>query len=352
MSDFLGNLAARSRGTLETIRPRVPSRFEPVRKSDGALAGRAPAKEEGLESNAEMEARGDVETPLSFEPKRTSAREVDSTSTRARHTPAEADAPRIEKPEQRATVEPGQKETVSSVEPKSAQKQGSGEQRTQNKSARQTQPAQSLKPSSAQMLDSGRIVAPSVRVPASREQRNARRDQDASRAAFISAIEPLAASSRTGETHAQDDEIPMVKSLPANAAPSAPEPLRTFGSFAEVSRNESVSGNEARRRWPWDAALKPEPITRPAPGDKPQAFAPPSERATAEKPMAPNRQPAKQRFAAEQAHQSEPSVRVTIGRVEVRAVFPEQPVKRSPPPRFRPSVTLDDYLNRGSGARR
>ena len=30
MSDFLGNLAARSLGRLETLKPRLPSRFEPA----------------------------------------------------------------------------------------------------------------------------------------------------------------------------------------------------------------------------------------------------------------------------------------------------------------------------------
>ncbi len=35
MSDFLTNLAARSLGTAEVVRPRVPSLFEPTRREGG-----------------------------------------------------------------------------------------------------------------------------------------------------------------------------------------------------------------------------------------------------------------------------------------------------------------------------
>jgi len=48
---------------------------------------------------------------------------------------------------------------------------------------------------------------------------------------------------------------------------------------------------------------------------------------------------------------SELAVHITIGRVEVRAVFPEPSVRPAPPPKNRPSLSLDDYLkkrNRGT----
>ena len=43
----------------------------------------------------------------------------------------------------------------------------------------------------------------------------------------------------------------------------------------------------------------------------------------------------------------EPSVQVSIGRVEVRAIFPDPQPVRSPAPRAKTSVSLDEYLNRG-----
>ena len=60
MSEFLSNLAARSMGTLEVMRPRVPSRFEPLRNSEGLLAKRTPLKDGGLEGNLEMEREADA----------------------------------------------------------------------------------------------------------------------------------------------------------------------------------------------------------------------------------------------------------------------------------------------------
>jgi hypothetical protein len=49
---------------------------------------------------------------------------------------------------------------------------------------------------------------------------------------------------------------------------------------------------------------------------------------------------------------AEPSVEITIGTVEVRAVFPEKPAPRAPSRRPKPSVSLDEYLKRSSrGAR-
>lgn len=46
-----------------------------------------------------------------------------------------------------------------------------------------------------------------------------------------------------------------------------------------------------------------------------------------------------------------PAIQVSIGRVEVRAVFPEPTVRRAPPPRSRPTVSLDEYLGKQRGKR-
>ncbi len=116
------------------------------------------------------------------------------------------------------------------------------------------------------------------------------------------------------------------------------------GVFEDRSRRESGSGTQDApgQPWPGDALtqkldLRPDLSIRPAAG---------AERAAARQAVA---NPAPQTPANRAPG---PEIRVTIGRVEVRAVFPEQHVKRSAPPRFKPSVTLDDYLSRGSGAMR
>lgn len=48
----------------------------------------------------------------------------------------------------------------------------------------------------------------------------------------------------------------------------------------------------------------------------------------------------------------EAPVQVTIGRIEVRAVFPTAPVRPQERPQGRPTVSLDDYLKRGREGKR
>jgi hypothetical protein len=79
----------------------------------------------------------------------------------------------------------------------------------------------------------------------------------------------------------------------------------------------------------------PEPI-RQSPGLKPPPHAI-SLRETTPRPAA---------VKAPATPQPEPSVQVTIGRVEVRAIFPEAPAASMPAPRARPTVSLDEYLKR------
>lgn len=53
----------------------------------------------------------------------------------------------------------------------------------------------------------------------------------------------------------------------------------------------------------------------------------------------------------QRAFDSEPAIRVTIGRVEVRAQFPAPAPRRAQSPRPKPTLTLDNYLKRASGQR-
>ena len=62
-------------------------------------------------------------------------------------------------------------------------------------------------------------------------------------------------------------------------------------------------------------------------------------------PVAPRSAAARNPEARQSSSPNNSTIEVTIGRVEVRAVFPEPPARRAPPPRSRPTVSLDDYLN-------
>jgi hypothetical protein len=71
-------------------------------------------------------------------------------------------------------------------------------------------------------------------------------------------------------------------------------------------------------------------------------------------PMAAVRPPVAHRVDAAKTRAStapaeaEPAIQVTIGTVEVRAVFPEKPAPRAPLRRPKPGVSLDEYLKRSS----
>jgi hypothetical protein len=418
MSEFLTNLAARSRGILETIRPRVPSRFEPIRRVDGLLAGRTASGEERLEDNPEeVGGAGDVAAsaatdptekrppgsrptgprdlsprfanpspaPAQFVPepmatraapganspmnvptprdpvlqaKRIPGSETASFSApdiRALRTVADTVTPSRQNPVHRSGVEPTASGTVQPVETAVTQRRETDEGSMQSRGVQQVRPAQSLRLSGRNAPDGGLIVSPTIRNPARPEQMRARSARAASIASSGSEIEPRMRSSRAKDTW-PDDQVAVVQSPPARATPMTVEPARAEGAFKGSFRLESgrpeIEG-APDRPGPADAlTLKPQPIPdlaiRPAPRQEMATLASGAELAEATtRPAAPKSPP--QTFAGTA---SEPAIRVTIGRVEVRAVFPEQPVKRSAPPRFRPSVTLDEYLNRGSGAKR
>ncbi len=399
MSDFLSNLAARSKRTLETIRPRVPSRFEPIRGDDGLLAARTPPREETPEHNPEARgAEGDevsaamesvekraVPKPLPTQPaaRRTArasspvappttnesvlqAKEIPGSETVGSFTPprrtvAETITPRVQNAGNVPKIEPTEVQAGQAVESALAQSRETNEEAVQSRTdreartGRRTRSAVPLGASSPNAPDAGLIVSPTVRTPALPGRIN----EIPVRAPFIastrSEIEPRILSSQATEP-AHGDAAPTGQSQPEHsqakrATPMTVEPARTRGVFQDSSRRESGPETEDApgRRWPGDALpLKPDLSIRPVPRQETAILATGAEvAAAAARPAAANR-PALQA----PADGAEPEIRVTIGRVEVRAVFPEQPVKRSAPPRFRPSVTLDDYLSRGGGAKR
>jgi len=65
------------------------------------------------------------------------------------------------------------------------------------------------------------------------------------------------------------------------------------------------------------------------------------------------RGPQEPRVAAPES--SAPDIRVTIGRIEVRAITlppPMPPAQRTAPPRPGPALSLDDYLKQHNGRQR
>jgi len=69
-------------------------------------------------------------------------------------------------------------------------------------------------------------------------------------------------------------------------------------------------------------------------------------------PLAPRSGDANRHEARPSSGPTNPEIQVSIGKVEVRAVFPAPPAPRAQPTRRRPTVSLDDYLNRRHRGRR
>jgi hypothetical protein len=404
MSKFLSNLAARSLGAFEAIAPRVPSRFEPARRADGLLAGRAPAMEDSLKDDPEMEGTTGVEAPaagpvedgsragqrarpigpmgsslLNSDPSPSSLEPEPGTwsvwpaasiapSAESRETsfPSEQPALRARRipgspsvgfstpaPSEAAFIEaaPIQANLDRPLDPgsisASIQRRDTKSRGTRDQGTLPTWSAQASRRSSPGALDSDFDVSGSVRTPGQIGQAPAlgvsrfTPQQEIGRAAS-------GARNRARSNEARNASFPPV------------EPARAGESPQDEFPNESQAGTSASRGWPGDVdrkfGLRPDRSIVPATG---QETAVRTESLTttraanvelasaAARPAGPS--PASQPLAGAAA---EPAIRVTIGRVEVRAVFPEQTVKRSPPPRFRPRVSLDDYLSRGSGAKR
>jgi hypothetical protein len=69
-------------------------------------------------------------------------------------------------------------------------------------------------------------------------------------------------------------------------------------------------------------------------------------------PAAPARQQPKQSQAIQSpAGRDEPTIRVTIGRIDVRAIMPAPPARRSAPAQKQTALSLEEYLKRRSGGR-
>jgi hypothetical protein len=415
MSDFLSNLAARSLGSLETIRPRVPSRFEPVRGVEGRLSARTPPMEEGMEVNREAGGTEGDEASSAMDPAENHVRAARPTDRSARqpglspssaeslheslpawpaaHPTAGAGSPGMpstaNRPDSQAMRIPGNEsagpsthkrrtvaETVMQPEQHSGHAPGfespqaatgkpqvstTDQARETNEGAIQSRTgrgigfARTLRSLGANAPDSGFVVSPTVGSRAPTEQASEKLAQ-ASFAAFSrSEIEPLVPSSQAAEV-AGNDEAQGAQIQTGRQMPTAVAPAHTGGVFPKSSRRGPGATTEDATDWPSPTGalnlnqhLRPDLSIGPVPRQETAAPAQDAELASpAPRPTAAN-PPASQTSAS---GAPEPEIRVTIGRVEVRAVFPEQPGNRSAAPRFRPSVTLDDYLARGSGANR
>ena len=295
MSDFLSNLVARSIGTLGAIRPRLPSLYEPSRRDSDSPGWGRGAGLKAIDNTAHTESRstqlqspsGGVLLPAEGMPE---ARSTNQTERPHTSPPGLLTSPaRVEGP-------PG---SLNSLRIPWSQSSASASNLTSvlhPARAERIARAASVEPGGAaptenSPLGSARDIPESV-LPLDRSQLINRNALDPARRPFEVMSELLGRNSRPGG--------PKAGGIEFSGAPGAqPAPAATRLVRPPLAPSPGV-GNNSR------TMLHSSP--------------------------------------------SEPAIRVTIGRVEVRAILPEPSPRRTPPARSRPAVSLDEYLtqrNRG-----
>jgi len=285
MSDFLRNLAGRSLGVIESVRPRVPSLFEPCRREGGlqsegpSFPARPTGDDATIENCSDQDADGvSMAQSLQTQGIRKASRtlgEPHPGNGVARNPSGEAFEP------------PNQADA-----PLSVLKPGSGRS------------APSLA-SAAGHLDHATGLGPTLagQVPT-----------------LDSKHQPVKAGSTGAEEGTFSAESPPETGVNGPAYPKWTEHSRTV-----------APGNRPRLATPNRPPLAMEHAQVSRSGIRP--------------PVPPRSARLRGPDASATTSPDKTSVEVSIGRVEVRAVFPEPPVRRTQSLRSRPSVSLDDYLS-------
>jgi hypothetical protein len=360
MSDFLSRLVGRSLGPSRAVQPRVPSLYEPYIKGRGPVWTRHAGQEQ--DPSRESQDR---------QPQDEDRRDLDSNSEEDNRGRTEEPLRRTRLAQRAAFVNEAQPAVVSLP-------------------ARPLEPAGAVPPAVAQMREKN---VSRVEVPHERRAENAARVAvtDRKQASLLAArLRPQNATT-TGEDNPSGTPFIVSTDVSANLAErvSANDPLSLESSrpmqFTSLHPPASVNpatGNDAASKFEIENAGKPvaerrsarliDPsrIVKPAnatpailgnspvpslfptasmaapvtatPAATPAVLAVPSVRRQGRQASDLGNVHATVRNAAT----AEPAVRVSIGRVEVRAVFPAPPVRRVQPARPKPGLSLDDYLKR------
>jgi hypothetical protein len=296
MSDYFSRLADRALGRAEVLAPRVPYRFETGLPPVSA----APSDGSGEEASSDLENSSPLSKPVS---------EI-SPPLRV-NQPSVSTLPRLQEPTRNG---PGR---TSAAAP-----QVGSPQATHELQRRQRPPA----PVTAPPADNLSEPKPQSVLSPPLTQRNERRTSQ------VTAPKEKAQTSRREEVHPRIELYPTKIGQPPDAPISpAPEPR----SEPTPARQPVPSAPKIRRAFHAEAdrripILHPRKKDEHAPGP-PAKFSSPSRRA--EPP-------------------AEPPIKVTIGRVEVRAVMEAPKPAARPRKPVRSAISLDDFLKRHEERRR
>jgi hypothetical protein len=398
MRNFLTNLVGRSLGTLEVVQPRVPSIFEPYRRGTGLLGANPglPLRDARFEPHvrAGLEGEGNAVSDKHQTPKSRAspAHPAVRDAQQAKHEPeadvakvSEADPEPVEAPARpgpsaqapaslmpRSIARPQPAAAIpvptrhDLISPPSAppvsppapiELSASGANTHPDGNSLIAAPLGDLGgngPEGGHSLAQSQVVAKPgpVRSPRPPEMRaeapNSRMELSelpALRATLepslvahpippgIGAVRPPITLSTAGhqEPHAASATQSPIRKSPGHQESSATSARRTaIAPSAAAGHQEPPHASEVRP--PVTSTLAPQQALHVTSAVRP--------------PVPPHPINAKSPEALPPSSPSPPAIEVSIGRVEVRAVFPEQAVRSAPAPRPKTTVSLDDFLQR------
>jgi len=337
MSDFLGNLAARSIGSAETIQPRIPPLFAPQGTESGLMATRAGSRRVSREGRSEDDSVVDdsvVDEGAPVLRNRQERRRLEAVSPAALPAEPVRAAPVNELRESRVPAAAGRDE-ISNETPTSPAGGIARNIPAGFDAPKRQARAESPRPvRDAVSREQRGVVSEHPSMPPSGTQSPKQPPVDLSaRAASVEPVRiPPTTMERTTIEHTpmESTSVEPASAKAPGAEPAEPSVRRRVTRAAQDEPAPPSASTDAPASAE-SAALRSEIAVRAA--VPLQAAKPPAQ-------SAPGSGPA-----------GEPQVRISIGRVDVRAVFPEPAARRTPAPRQRPTVSLDDYLkqsNRGN----
>jgi hypothetical protein len=397
MSDFLGNLVARSLGTSDVIRPRTPSLYEPYRAGSGPhvawIDPRSPeperepqdadvgitkpkAQSQGSAWRDDKQALPIPNAPPGDRVERTQTGEPGPAAispreeARSEASPAAARATEA-KSASRLKRNPSSVPTPEAAAPPVGVPRTSGDETgplsgsSKALVGRQGAPEASKSDFHPSHLPAGEAITPAIALPpdATRTVPSAR-ETPWPTAATYSGMAKIPKPSPTLVDNKSTGNLVLGSPQSSGETPSDPfaSQLRSQEAATPAFAVSGLVGKPASAVLQNLAELEPDrPARRPdfplqasgriqLPVDPPGHFAGLSA-GVVHAPVG-SRSEAKTAGAARGSNRSGAAIEVTIGSVEVRAVFPEKPARRAPSARPKPGVSLDDYLKRSGGGSR
>jgi len=389
MSDFLSNVTARALGTAPVVLPRIPSLFEPYRANEGPYVVRPSSSSADATTELQESASGSGEprqsrvsahvtipqspTAEPFDPHAPTSQQGQQglrkdgaeiaipvqpfVSAQQRTAPASLIQPAQAPIAVRAT---GLRESSSPVSPSRGSQLGPAQTGTTEDAPSAAQqsnaPVQAVRPPRAQQSQAVRAPDRAGSVSESALQSAAR---PALRPLSAETIESTAGSAVPALHRVADaGGLPRAAYSPTAEASPVISALRAIDSAHQPAATPAETARTARPDY-FARRLAPQleqTATQQSSHRTGRPVQPPSLEIrpltaveTAVRPsVAHSAEGAKTPVALSVASPAEPPIQITIGTVEVRAVFPEKAAPRAVSRRSKPGISLDDYLKQSS----